>query len=60
MSQTQVLILLTVLFTATAFGIGYLAKIGYWEKAPQMTQAQESKEARGLPANGKDASQDVK
>ena len=38
MSQTQVLISLTVLFTTTAFGIGYLAKIGYWDKAPQMTQ----------------------
>ena len=60
MSITQILILITVLATTIAVGIGYLAKLGYLEKAPHMTQAQENKEAPGLSANGKEALQEVK
>lgn len=47
MSQTQVLILIAALATTTAFGISYLAKLGFFEKAVQVKQAQERSTAPG-------------
>ena len=47
MSQTQILILITALATTTAFGISYLAKLGFFEKAVQVKQAQQDTTAPG-------------
>lgn len=43
MSQTKILISITIVATAIAFGIGYLAKIEVFETATQMQEVQEAK-----------------
>ena len=63
MSQTVGLVLITALTVATAFAIGYLADIGYLDKAAEIRQAQsntrEAREALGRLANSEEAQQEV-